>query len=492
MDSQVTQALAVATTLAWAGIAAGLIIWLVVVPIGLSGIFAALGVPKSRAWIPFANLATVYRLGGFSEFWVIALVIPGASAVGAIVLFVASHNINRRLGKGAGYTVLAVLVWWVWALVLGLGRLAETNPSAGGGEPVVWSLTPRPEPSAAMPDDSASRSASRSWASSQQGPAAPVFTDASPQPSTTLIGRMSPPADAPARPPASSPPAAPAAAPASAQAAASAPVPPASAQPAAAPAETLRRSPQWITPPPSVAPAPAAAPASSPAPSPARSADAAPPASSVPPAAPASSPSPTRSADAAPPASSVPPAVPAATPSAPPPAPAVQPTQQYQHLPAPPRPATAPGSATPPAQPASTEAPDDATVISKNRFTPDPDATVVSARRRTRFRVESDLGARVELTGSAVIVGRRPVQHPLYPHAQLVTMTDAQRSVSASHAVLEQIDGEWMITDLGSTNGVWLVDPDTGAETELGAHNRAPMTPEVLLGELRIKVVPVG
>jgi hypothetical protein len=97
------------------------------------------------------------------------------------------------------------------------------------------------------------------------------------------------------------------------------------------------------------------------------------------------------------------------------------------------------------------------------------------------------MGARVELTGTSAILGRHPSPHPLYPGAQLIAVTDDALSVSATHAVLEFVGGEWHVTDLGSTNGVWLIGPD-GGETELGAKNRARVTPQFVLGELGVRV----
>jgi hypothetical protein len=127
---------------------------------------------------------------------------------------------------------------------------------------------------------------------------------------------------------------------------------------------------------------------------------------------------------------------------------------------------------------------DDETIITGNA-----DATVISARRRPRWWVHTTMGARVELTGASAILGRRPSAHPLYPGAQLIAVTDDALSVSATHAVLEFVGGDWHITDLDSTNGVWLIDPRTNEESELGARNRARVTPQFMLGELGVKVV---
>jgi hypothetical protein len=348
-----------------------LVIWLVVVPFGLRGIFEALGTDRSRAWIPFVNLATVYRLGGQSEFWLIALVIPVSSWLGAIVLFVATHRINRRLGRSGWYTVLAVVEWWVWALALGLqGRIDRT----GEAEPLIWSAQPRPQTSLSIPADDDSSTPP------------PVETPVS------AAGFIAPmpgvlPTDAPAEPTRT-------------------PRPPIVEEQREAPrletnVEEQREAPR----PPFVEEQPEA---------------------------------PRLETDPQPEASVTP----------------------DLHL------------------------DDDATIISGARA----DATVISPRRRPRWWVHTTMGARVELTGGAAILGRRPSAHPLYPGAQLIAVTDDALSVSATHAVLEFVDGVWQVTDLDSTNGVWLIGPD-GGETELGARNRAQVTPQFMLGELGVKVV---
>lgn len=358
-----------------------LAIWLVVVPLGLRGIFEALGTDRSRAWIPFVNLATVYRLGGRSEFWLVALVIPVSSWLGAIMLFIATHRINRRLGRSAWYTVLAVIVWWVWTLALGLQRRIDRS---GEAEPLIWSAQPRPQAALVLPgsDDSAPQTAP---------PASPI-----------------------------------------------APIPGIPAADAAAPS----RTPQPIVEPPLVAPSVIAPPVAAPAAASLVAGQTAPPVPAE------------VGGDAEPPV-----AGPAVEQTAPPAA-SVTPELHLD---------------------------DDATIISSARV----DATVVSPRRRQRWWLQTSMGARVEITGSAAILGRRPAPHPLYPGAQLIAVTDDALSVSATHAVLEHVGGEWHVTDLDSTNGVWLVGPD-GSETELGARNRARVTPQFMLGELAVKVVQGG
>jgi hypothetical protein len=412
------------------GALVALALWLVVVPLGLRGIFEALNVDRSRAWIPFVNIATVYRLGGLSEYWLIALVLPPVSWLGAIMLFIASHRINRRLGRSSWYTVLAVVAWWVWALALGLQKRVDRS---GEAEPVVWSAQQRPQPALAYPvgDNSASGSASGTFrpdiaetpvsAAGFIAPPPGVMTDAVAEPTRT-------------------------------------PQPLFEAPAAAAPlAQPVR-----------VVPVTQAAPVAPPVPA----APVAPPVPAAPVAQPA--------APALPRVEFPLPADDAAsvTASAPPSA-VAPPVPESAIVAEAPEAPEAPASVAP-----EIDDDDDATIISSART----DATVISPRRRKRWWVQTTMGARVELTGSSAILGRRPSPHPLYPGAQLIAVTDDALSVSATHAVLEFVGGEWHVTDLGSTNGVWLIGPD-GGETELGAKNRARVTPQFVLGELGVKVV---
>ena len=77
-------------------------------------------------------------------------------------------------------------------------------------------------------------------------------------------------------------------------------------------------------------------------------------------------------------------------------------------------------------------------------------------------------GASVALAASDAVLGRNPAAPASAPHAQVVPIADATRTVSKTHALLRRTgegDSEaWVITDLGSTNGVTIVDV-SGAES---------------------------
>ncbi len=104
--------------------------------LGLAAVFRKAGEAPGKAWVPFLNAAVVLRLGGFSGWLVLILLVP---LFGGLLLYVslivAAHNINRSFGLGGGMTVLSALLFPVWASVLGFGS-ARWLPADDGWGPV--------------------------------------------------------------------------------------------------------------------------------------------------------------------------------------------------------------------------------------------------------------------------------------------------------------------------------------------------------------------
>lgn len=102
--------------------------------IALSAVFRKAGEPGGTAWVPFLNLAVLLRLGGFSGWLVLIVLVP---LFGALLLYVslivAAHNINRSFGLGGGMTVLAALLLPVWASVVGFGSARWAAADEGWG-----------------------------------------------------------------------------------------------------------------------------------------------------------------------------------------------------------------------------------------------------------------------------------------------------------------------------------------------------------------------
>jgi len=114
-----TQTLATIGGIAYAIVIIAIYVWS---SLATSKVFVKLDEPGWKAWVPVLNAITILELGSFSAVWVVALFFPLVQIAGLIVFFYAVHNINKRFDKGAGFTVLAVLAYPIWASLLGFGK----------------------------------------------------------------------------------------------------------------------------------------------------------------------------------------------------------------------------------------------------------------------------------------------------------------------------------------------------------------------------------
>ncbi|KQO96858.1 DUF5684 domain-containing protein [Leifsonia sp. Leaf264] len=423
--------------------------------LALSRLFHRLGGESWKGWVPILNTAEVYARGGVPAWSVVFLFIPIVNLYGLYLYVIATHRINVLFGRGAGSTVLAVLLRPVWATLLAWGS-ASPDPERGRMQPVPTlseRVGPLMEPAAAPRDASGyaipprdaaadpavSSSAAAVAAASVIPVAAPAphqAPDLPPVAHVSIAETMGQPAPVEATNPW---------APRDQGAGASAD---------AAPADRSVAAPST---PPRVQPA-------EPAPAPAPPVVASPPAffepvpASVPPVV-------------------VPPVAPPAQPA--PVAPVAPPVQAAPPAEAAPPAAPAPAEAplfTPPAPDADADAGSDDdfghydTIITAGRPAPaddveedvdDLEATVVVDRRpRVRWRLALDDGTLLDLTAPRVVLGRNPVAAD--PGEQALAVPDQTRTLSKTHARLILEDGEWTVTDLGSTNGVLLYDEHGG------------------------------
>ena len=94
--------------------------------------------------------------------------------------------------------------------------------------------------------------------------------------------------------------------------------------------------------------------------------------------------------------------------------------------------------------------------------------TVLAARRAPQASLRLPAGTSIALSSETVVLGRNPVATADAPDAQLIPIDDATRTVSKTHALLRRTAEGWLITDLASTNGVFVgVD-----ETEVSGPTR--------------------
>lgn len=391
----------------------------------LAAVFSKLGEPGWKAWVPVYSSFVLFRLGGVAPLWAITLFLPLVNVVGFVFSIFAIHSISKQFGKGTGFTVLGVLLTPIWSSILGWGRATAGQTDAG--------LTGA-EQAAGQPDAAA--------------PLAPVspfgLTSGDAVPARIPFGETV----QPAAPPISAAPVSPAA-----SASSAGPAAPEVPVPATAPAvradDAVQESPTAppvfsYTPAVIATPAPVAPPAPIEMPeelsvrveqaagAPARAA--------------------TPLIDSVPDFSS--PVVPAAAAAA-----SVVLDEQRAETPA--------------AQPADDD--------------DDMDATVIAGRRNKAWVFETESGQRVPLSAELVLLGRNPAPLDEHPDAQLITVRDAGRTVSKTHASVQLQGAAWVITDLNSTNGVYVLDAE-GAENELEPGVATEIAGRFVLGELSARI----
>ena len=109
----------------------------------LGSVFVKMGGSKVTAWVPVVNQVQVFVRAGQSGWLFLLMPVP---VVGLVVWARALHKINTSFGRGAFYTVLALLLPPVWASLLGWGsdhpdfeprRLQPSTSAAGGRGPLA-------------------------------------------------------------------------------------------------------------------------------------------------------------------------------------------------------------------------------------------------------------------------------------------------------------------------------------------------------------------
>lgn len=512
--------------LVWLLVAVGILVWYLW---AMARLFPRIGLKSSDGWIPIWNQWKLLERVGLPG-WIVLLSFVGLGIVPTIMLIMAMHRLGKEYGAGAGYTVLGVFLPPLWATLFAnlvgspnvhgptrshtsfaqaapvVSSPFAVNPQPGFGAPPLPAEFSSPSAPPAVPAPPAPPAAAGQFAQFAAAPA-PYGAPAASQPPATQRGfaagqqpwaagavagavapQFAPPLggeteaeyDRLAAEAFRAPPAAPLG-----QNQAPAAFSWTAARAAQEPAEPLVL-PEAVIPPvhplaaaSSATPAPPAIPAASPAPL-------APPTPAVAPAV-----APAISAPPLPPEAPITSAVAPASQGfapAPPSADSVYATREpvlAQPTPAPsvqkatgitgmldPLPAPALAGA---AHAAGT-AQDEALV--------DFDNTVVVPRRnRSAWVLELPDGSELSLEDD-VVVGRKP--EPINGSATL-TVPDSTRTLSKSHVRLMRDSERWVVEDLGSTNGLVLLNED-GTESELSPGVRAEATERMLFGTLEVRL----
>lgn len=111
--------------------------------LALAGLFRKTDEEPWQGWVPVLNIAVVLRIAGFSPWLVLIGLFPVAGPLVVYVLLVISaHRIGRGFGVGPGMTVLAALIFVVWASILGLGPARWRQERTAEVAPPPWVFTP--------------------------------------------------------------------------------------------------------------------------------------------------------------------------------------------------------------------------------------------------------------------------------------------------------------------------------------------------------------
>lgn len=422
--------------------------------LALAAMFRKMGEEPWKGWVPLLNQATVLRWGGFNPWLVLLVLVPFVGPLALwVLLTIAAHRLNPGFGYGTEMTVLAAVLFVVWASILGFGpsrwlgaraATAGTAPRAGHPAPsgpssaaAADTAAIAPPPVVAATGDDALEPSEAAW----RPPTAPVPIVAAPADRAPAPDRGAPAAPVPgardavwpsevdevsAVHPAPFPPSA-----ASSRPYAAPPVPPAAGPITFVPGRKSAVPSIHADAP--VTRVPAAGPADPPAWTPARSAEYDP--------------------DAFPEMSGEVSAV-AGSPAAGSPLSARRSVSAQQRPPEPDE--------------------DDL----------DAEQTVIARRRRPTWKLTA-AGRTVALVADVVILGRQPAPDPAYPRAQLVVVDDGTRTVSKTHARLELKSDGWQVTDLHSTNGV-LIPTLMGTEEEIGPGSPVPAGDRFRLGDTQV------
>ncbi|QEO13995.1 FHA domain-containing protein [Agromyces intestinalis] len=502
--------------------------WYVWTGLSFSRLFRRMSAEPWRGWVPVLNTAEVLALGGVSRWWVLLFAVPIANLYALFLYIVAANRVGRLFGKGAGMTVLAVLVPPLWATLLGWGKVAPdlehgrlpaapapARVSAATGPLATVQPGPVPAPPLGSP------ATPGAWPIDAQAPYDAPTAQAPYGAPTAQAPYGAPTAQAPYGAPGPAPfatPAVPSAAvDATLQQAPVAPgPPPESVANPAAPNPWAPVDAPYVAPTAPVAPAASFTPAeAAPAPAPFTPVE---PATRAP--APAPTPDPTLQPVEAPSRAEpshgmiVPPAgilgagdagsahPPAAAPSQPA-WPAQQPADSSRaqaaawSAPSVPVAPVAPPGALDEADGATVLRFDDAAIDAARQPGPaaaepepyvddDYEATVVVDRRpRVAWRLRLDDGSELALSGDRVLLGRNPGEAAA--GEQRLAVPDSTRTLSKTHARLELVSGQWVITDLGSTNGV-LIEV-AGDEQLIDAGVATPVPDRFVLGKLGMRIV---
>ena len=125
-----------ADTTSDAGAGAGLLLWYIVLyvigALAFYGIFKKAGTNGDPAWgafVPIYGFYILLKVVGRPGWWLVLLIIP---IVNLIVFIIVMIDLAKSFGKGGGYAVGLIFLFWIFAMILGFGSAQYRGPSVGG------------------------------------------------------------------------------------------------------------------------------------------------------------------------------------------------------------------------------------------------------------------------------------------------------------------------------------------------------------------------
>lgn len=128
----------------------------------------------------------------------------------------------------------------------------------------------------------------------------------------------------------------------------------------------------------------------------------------------------------------------------------------------------------------------DATGLRRTWFDRISGTMLVSGRSHLMYTLV--IGGRSVMVDTAVLLGRAPERGPGREHARLVSVPSDDATVSKTHALIEPTPEGVSVTDLGSTNGTFLVDANGSHELTPGMAEMVPRGGAIYFGEAECRV----
>ena len=128
----------------------------------------------------------------------------------------------------------------------------------------------------------------------------------------------------------------------------------------------------------------------------------------------------------------------------------------------------------------------DATGMRRTWFDRISGTVLVSRRSQTVYTLV--IGGRSVLVDAAVLLGRAPERGPGREGVRLVSVPSDDATLSKTHALLEPTPEGLAVTDLGSTNGTYLVDFRGSHELAPGLAETVPRGGAIYFGEAECRV----